>query len=309
MSLLRDFVLEIPDVSGHDTSPAIDLNPWMKRLNTEIKEIHGTSLRKLVTSGQIPFVAAKCAQPTYTRNISESALLKTLDKLHELGYSTPVSIKLHTLFKKNTLTAVLEIETEEAIGNVYDLSVPENENFIAGIGQIYAHNSTAERFAKLDSIHYPQQAIPLGDRESNAVYYTNSDHLNYAADISLLDRINKQAEFHPIVQGGVITHIWMGEAYPDPEGLWKFTKAIANTPTAYFTFTKDFTQCLKCLKFINGIYNTCPHCGASDEHIEWWSRVTGYYSRVKRFNQGKFQEWHDRKRYDVASTVVNSQNK
>jgi len=163
--------------------------------------------------------------------------------------------------------------------------------------------STAERFAKLDRIHYPKHAIPQGDLESNSVYYTNSDHLNYAADISLLERINKQAEFHPIVQGGVITHIWMGEAYPDPEGLWKFTKAIAHTPTAYFTFTKDFTQCLKCLKFINGIYNTCPHCGASDEHIEWWSRVTGYYSRVKRFNQGKFQEWRDRKRYDVASTV------
>ncbi|HUX99927.1 MAG TPA: anaerobic ribonucleoside-triphosphate reductase [Candidatus Deferrimicrobium sp.] len=161
--------------------------------------------------------------------------------------------------------------------------------------------STAERFAKLDLIHYPNEAIPLGDRDTNSVYYTNSDHLNYAANIPLFERIERQAEFHPIVQGGVITHIWMGEAYPDPEGLWKFTKAITATPTAYFTFTKDFTQCLKCLKFINGIYNSCPHCGASDEYIEWWSRVTGYYSRVKRFNQGKFQEWHDRKRYDVLS--------
>ncbi len=161
--------------------------------------------------------------------------------------------------------------------------------------------STSERFAKLDLIHYKDYAIPLGDRDSNSVYYTNSDHLNYAADISLFDRIEKQAAFHPIVQGGVITHIWMGEAYPDPEGLWKFTKAIAHTPTAYFAFTKDFTQCLKCLKFINGIYNVCPHCGASGDNIEWWSRVTGYYSRVKRFNQGKMQEWHDRKRYNVAT--------
>jgi len=160
--------------------------------------------------------------------------------------------------------------------------------------------STAERFAKLDLIHYPAEAIPLGDRESGAVYYTNSDHLNYAADIPLFERIEKQAEFHPIVQGGVITHVWMGEAYPDPEGLWKFTKAIAHTPTAYFAFTKDFTQCLKCLKFINGIYNVCPHCGATDDNIEWWSRVTGYYSRVKRFNQGKMQEWHDRKRYNIV---------
>lgn len=158
--------------------------------------------------------------------------------------------------------------------------------------------STAERFAKLDLIHYPNEAIPLGERP-DYVYYTNSDHLNYAADIPLFERIEKQAEFHPIVQGGVITHIWMGEAHPDAEGLWKFTKAIARTPTAYFTFTKDFTQCMNCLRFMDGIYNTCPFCGASDDAIEWWSRVTGYYSRVKRFNKGKFQEWHDRKRYDV----------
>ena len=276
----------------------------MKRLNTELKESHGTSLRKLVTAGLIPFVAAKCAQPTYKRNISESALLKTLETLNHLGYNTPTSRKLYNLFKKNSLTAVLSIEQEESIDHVFDLSIPENENFIAGIGQIYAHNSTAERFAKLDLIHYPNEAIPLGDRSTNSVYYTNSDHLNYAADIPLFERIDKQAEFHPIVQGGVITHIWMGEAYPDPEGLWKFTKNIAKTPTAYFAFTKDFTQCLKCLKFINGIYNTCPHCGASDDYIEWWSRVTGYYSRVKRFNQGKFQEWHDRKRYNVANEDI-----
>ncbi|MFX1295060.1 MAG: anaerobic ribonucleoside-triphosphate reductase [Promethearchaeota archaeon] len=303
LELLREFISEIPDVSGRDTSPTIDLNPWMKRLNDELKDQHGTSLRKLVTAGLIPFVAAKCAQPTYNRNISESALLKTLEALLELNYITPTGSKLYQLFMKNTLTKVLSIEEEKTMDHVYDLSVPENENFIAGIGQIYAHNSTAERFAKLDLKHYPKEAIPLGDRNTRSVYYTNSDHLNYAADISLYDRIEKQAQFHPIVQGGVITHVWMGEAYPDPEGLWKFTKAIAHTPTAYFAFTKDFTQCLKCLKFINGIHHTCPHCGAGDEYIEWWSRVTGYYSRVKRFNQGKFQEWHDRKRYNVVTNV------
>jgi anaerobic ribonucleoside-triphosphate reductase len=301
LEILKDFVPNIPDVTGHDISPALDLNPWIKRLNIELEKLHGVSLRKLVTAGLIPFMAAKCAQPTYKRNISESALLKTLVTLNQLGYNTPISNKLYQLFKKNSFTSVLSIEHEEPVDHVYDLSIPENENFIAGIGQIYTHNSTAERFAKLDLIHYPTEAIPLGDRDTNSVYYTNSDHLNYAANIPLFERIERQAEFHPIVQGGVITHIWMGEAYPDPEGLWKFTKAIANTPTAYFTFTKDFTQCLKCMKFINGIYNSCPHCGASDEYIEWWSRVTGYYSRVKRFNQGKFQEWHDRKRYDVVS--------
>jgi len=300
LGILREFIPNTPKNNGRDNASAIDLNLWMKKLNSELKDYHGISLRSLYEKKLIPRIASLCAQPNWKRNISEGALLETLDILQEFKFMTPTAIKLDKLFRRNTLSKILSIKKEEGIDHVYDLAVPENENFIAGIGQLYAHNSTAERFAKLDLIHYPNQAVPLGDRATQSVYYTNSDHLNYAANISLYERIERQAEFHPIVKGGVITHVWMGEAYPDPEGLWKFTKSIAlETPTAYFAFTKDFTQCLKCMRFINGIYSTCPHCGAGEEYIEWWSRVTGYYSRVKQYNKGKVQEWHDRKRYNL----------
>ncbi len=159
--------------------------------------------------------------------------------------------------------------------------------------------STAGRFAYLDLKHYPNYAIVQGNPELNAVYYTNSDHLRDSADIPLFERIQKQSEFHPIVQGGVITHVWLGESHPDPEGLWKLTKKIAfNTPTAYWAYTKDFTQCLECQKFLNGIYTTCPKCGASSEKLEWWSRITGYYSRLTGWNASKIEEWKSRKRYN-----------
>ncbi|NVM04244.1 MAG: anaerobic ribonucleoside-triphosphate reductase [Candidatus Helarchaeota archaeon] len=159
--------------------------------------------------------------------------------------------------------------------------------------------STSGRFAYLDLKHYPNKAIVQGNPELNAVYYTNSDHLRYSADIPLFERIQKQSEFHPIVQGGVITHVWLGESYPDPEGLWKLTKKIAfNTPTAYWAYTKDFTQCLECQKFLNGIYTACPQCGASSEKLEWWSRITGYYSRLTGWNASKIEEWKSRKRYN-----------
>ncbi|MFX1295371.1 MAG: anaerobic ribonucleoside-triphosphate reductase [Promethearchaeota archaeon] len=301
LEILSKFISDIPNGCGQDNITVINLNPWMKRLNAELKKYHGITLRSLYEKKLIQNISSVYTQQNWNRNISEVVLIKILDILEELKLMTPVSIKLDKLFRRNTLSIVLSIEKKKSIDNVYDLVVPENENFIAGIGQIYAHNSTSGRFAKLDLVHYPDKAIPLGNRNSNSVYYTNSDHLNYAANIPLFERIERQAEFHPIVKGGVITHIWMGEAYSDPEALWKFTKAIANTPTAYFTFTKDYTQCVKCLKFMSGIYYSCPHCGAPEEYIEWYSRITGYFSRVKRFNSSKFQEWQDRKRYSLKN--------
>ncbi|MHA1894428.1 MAG: anaerobic ribonucleoside-triphosphate reductase, partial [Candidatus Helarchaeota archaeon] len=158
--------------------------------------------------------------------------------------------------------------------------------------------SASTRFALLDLKHFPDKARVQGT--GRAVYYTNSDHVRYSADISLMDRILKQAEYHPIVQGGVMTHIWLGESNPEKEALWKFTKNIAlNTDTAYFAFTKDFTNCLNCKKFSAGIYTKCPHCGASEAKLEWYSRITGYYSRLNSWNDGKIQEWRDRKRYNL----------
>ena len=158
--------------------------------------------------------------------------------------------------------------------------------------------SSSERFARLDLKHYENKVIYRGTKDSP--YYTNSGHLNYDADIPLFERILKQAEFHPIIKGGVITHLWMGEQKPDPEGLWQMTKKIAfNTNTAYFAYTFDFSYCTKCGLFIQGVHDECsnPRCDGKGRDIEIYSRVTGYYSRVDRWNKGKAQEFKDRKRY------------
>lgn len=162
--------------------------------------------------------------------------------------------------------------------------------------------SSANRFARLDVKHYPNLAIPLG--KPGMEYYTNSSHLNYAADIPLDERIIKQAAFHPIIKGGVISHVWLGDSDPDEEALWKLTKNIClRTQTGYFSFSFDFTQCVRCGHFQKGLLNTCPVCGEVGDNLEWWSRVTGYYSRVKRYNVGKKAEFNDRYRYQIQSPI------
>ena len=153
--------------------------------------------------------------------------------------------------------------------------------------------STSNRLAKLDLKHFPKKAIPQS--HGNSAYYTNSDHFRYDADISLSERIRKQGEFHPIVNGGVITHIWLGEQKPDKYGLWELTKNIClNTNTAYFAYTSDFIYCPSCRKMIRGTQFHCPQCYSKD--VKVYSRVTGYYSEVNRYNPGKRAEWEARKR-------------
>ncbi len=156
--------------------------------------------------------------------------------------------------------------------------------------------SSSNRFAKLDLKHFPQKAIP----QSNGVsaYYTNSGHFRYDADIPLSERIRKQGDYHPIVNGGVITHIWLGEQKPDIQALWELTKNIClNTNTAYFAYTTDFIYCPSCRKMYRGSQFTCPQCYSED--VKVYSRVTGYYSEVNRYNLGKRAEWEARKRENL----------
>ena len=153
--------------------------------------------------------------------------------------------------------------------------------------------SSSNRFARLDLKHFPKKAIPQS--KGISAYYTNSDHIRYDADIPLSKRIKLQADYHPIVEGGVITHIWLGEQIPDVLGLWELTKNIClNTNTAYFAYTPDFTYCPHCRKMFRGGSFTCPQCHSTD--VKVYSRITGYYSEVDRYNPGKKAEWEARKR-------------
>ncbi len=157
---------------------------------------------------------------------------------------------------------------------------------------------TARRLARLDLKHFPKKAIPQSSGTS--AYYTNSGHIRYDADISLSERIKKQGEYHPIVEGGVITHIWLGEQKPNINGLWELTKNIClNTNTAYFAYTTDFIFCPSCRKMFRGSQFNCPQCHSVD--VKVYSRITGYYSVVNRYNPGKRKEWESRKRYNLNS--------
>ena len=210
--------------------------------------------------------------------LNEAILSLTSEELHESenAYNLGKKILNYMVAKCNSMT--------ERDGYSYSLWEQPSE-------------STANRLAKLDLKHFPKKAIPQSS--GNSAYYTNSAHFRYDADIPLSERIKKQGDYHPIVSGGVITHIWLGEQKPDILGLWELTKNIClNTNTAYFAYTIDFTYCPHCRKMFRGGNFICPQCGSQDAKV--YSRITGYYSEVNRYNAGKKAEWEARKREKLS---------
>ncbi len=130
------------------------------------------------------------------------------------------------------------------------------------------------------------------------IYYTNGTHTYVGAKVPLGKRIDIEHKFFPILSGGNIFHAWIGESASDPEALYKLTQRICrNSQIGYFSYTKDLTVCSQCQTTAAGMLSKCPTCGS--ENVRWWSRITGYYTDVTGWNEGKRQELMDRYRVTV----------
>jgi ribonucleoside-triphosphate reductase len=142
-----------------------------------------------------------------------------------------------------------------------------------------------------------EKAISMANETRDLpIYYTNGAQVPVDANISLAERIEIEHIFFPIVDGGNILHVFMGESYPDYKGLKSLAMKIAlKTQTGYFAFTKDMTVCMDDFYVSSGLNDECPNCGSSN--VEHLSRVTGYIQAVSGWNEAKKQELEDRKRY------------
>ncbi|HID25003.1 MAG TPA: anaerobic ribonucleoside-triphosphate reductase [Thermoplasmata archaeon] len=157
--------------------------------------------------------------------------------------------------------------------------------------------STAYRLATLDMKYYPLQATAVvkGNKSTGEIYYTNSTYMNVSAPVSPIERVKKDGVFHPLIEAGALSHIWLGEARPDPSSIAAFVrKTFTNTQNAQIAFSPEFTSCLDCGKVARGLMENCPYCSSSN--IEGITRVTGFFSKINSWNKGKIGELHDRRR-------------
>jgi ribonucleoside-triphosphate reductase len=196
-------------------------------------------------------------------------------------------------------------ESEDAVK--FGLKVIAHMNLVAArLGRKYnmrfvleqtPAESTAYRFAKLDMRQFPEaQRVVKGNLHLDEIYYTNSTLFNVASPVDPIDRVKKEGLFHPLIEAGSLTHVWLGESRPDPESLANFViKTFRMTQNDQIAFSPELTSCVECGRTSRGLTDACPYC--SSEKVEQITRITGYFTKVASWNKGKIGELKDRRRY------------
>lgn len=154
--------------------------------------------------------------------------------------------------------------------------------------------STAYRLAKHDRERYPD--IKTAGEPGDVPYYTNSSHLPVSYTSDIFDALDIQDELQTLYTSGTVFHGFLGEKLPSWKSAQQLVRKIAeNYRLPYYTLSPTYSVC-RDHGYIAGEHFTCPTCG---KPAEVYSRITGYYRPVQNWNDGKTQEYRNRRVYDL----------
>ena len=161
---------------------------------------------------------------------------------------------------------------------------------------------TSYRMARIDKKAYSDIICANEEayRAGHEPYYTNSSQLpvNYTDDI--FEALDLQDEIQTKYTGGTVLHLYAGERVDDHEVIKHLVKKIClGYKIPYFTFSPTFSVCPG-HGYLTGNHPQCPDCG---ETTEVYSRVVGYLRPVAQWNNGKKEEFIQRKSFRVEKAV------
>jgi anaerobic ribonucleoside-triphosphate reductase len=195
-------------------------------------------------------------------------------------------------FAKEVLNHMRErlSDYQEQYGDLYNLEATPAE-------------STSYRLAKHDKAQFPD--IITASENDNIPYYTNSSHLPVGYTEDIFSALDVQDELQTLYTSGTVFHAFLGEKLPDWKSTAKLVRTIAeNYKLPYYTISPTYSIC-KEHGYISGEHFKCPKCG---QPAEVYSRITGYYRPVQNWNDGKLQEFSQRKTYDIANSSYHGVN-
>ena len=178
---------------------------------------------------------------------------------------------------------------QEQYGDLYNLEATPAE-------------STAYRLAKHDKARYPDI---ITANENGTPYYTNSSHLPVGYTEDVFSALDIQDKLQPLYTSGTVFHTFLGEKLPDWKSAAALVRKIAeNYELPYYTLSPTYSVCAN-HGYLAGEQSVCPKCG---NKTEVYSRITGYYRPVQNWNDGKSQEFLDRKTYSVNMKNVSEKH-
>ena len=175
---------------------------------------------------------------------------------------------------------------QELYGDLYNLEATPAE-------------STAYRLAKHDKEKYPD--IITASEEGRTPYYTNSSHLPVSFTDDIFTALDIQDELQTLYTSGTVFHAFLGEKLPTWKSCMNLVRKIAeNYHLPYYTMSPTYSVC-KEHGYLVGEQYICPKCGA---RTEVYSRITGYYRPIQNWNDGKSEEFLNRKTYNIKTSKL-----
>ena len=175
---------------------------------------------------------------------------------------------------------------QEEYGDLYNLEATPAE-------------STTYRLAKHDKEKYPD--IITASENGKTPYYTNSSHLPVGYTDDLFAALDIQDKLQTLYTSGTVFHAFLGEKLPSWQSAMTLVRKIAqNYHLPYYTISPTYSICPE-HGYLTGEQYTCPICG---KKTEVWSRITGYYRPIQNWNDGKAEEFKERKEYKLDDNIL-----
>ncbi|MFA5657768.1 MAG: ribonucleoside triphosphate reductase [Oscillospiraceae bacterium] len=196
-------------------------------------------------------------------------------------------------FSKEVLNHMRErlSDYQEKYGDLYNLEATPAE-------------STTYRLAKHDVLRYPD--IITASENGKTPYYTNSSHLPVGYTDDIFEALDIQDQLQTLYTSGTVFHAFLGEKLPTWKAAASLVRKIAENYTLpYYTLSPTYSIC-KEHGYLAGEHYECPICKAK---TEIYSRITGYYRPVQNWNEGKSEEFKNRKLYNIDSSKLKEKKK
>ena len=263
----------------------------MMDLSARSLKIKRNVITKLLDAGLYPYT--KKYLGTFNNHFSTIGLVGMNEAcLNAKWIGKDLTHKESIEFTKKTLNFMREklSDYQELYGDLYNLEATPAE-------------STAYRLAKHDKKRYPN--IITASEGNNTPYYTNSSHLPVGYTEDIFKALDIQDELQTLYTSGTVFHAFLGQKLPSWQACAKLVRTIAeNYKLPYYTMSPTYSVCAK-HGYIEGEEYVCPICG---ERTEVYSRITGYYRPVQNWNEGKTEEFKNRKTYDIDNSHLNKKH-